>query len=65
MVSSTVNTDVNWSFSMFDFFTLSLWLISLDERGAIPTSIAFLALGKAVKFLWVSRLILVYKVIDM
>ena len=46
---------------MFDFCTLLLWLIPLDEKGATP----LLALDKAVKFLWVSRLILAYKVIDM
>ena len=42
VVSSTLNTEVNWSLSMFDLFSLSLWLIPLDCKGATTLASHFL-----------------------
>ena len=51
VVSSTVNTEVNWSLSMLDFFPLSLWLIPLDCKGTTPLASHFLLFIKLYSFL--------------
>ena len=50
VVSYEVKTDVNWSFKMFDFFTLSLRFVPFDERGATPLASHFLLFMKLCSF---------------
>ena len=45
-VSSTVNTEANWSLRMLDFFSLSLWLISFCCKGVTPLASHFLLFMK-------------------
>ena len=60
VVSSTVNTEVNWSLTMFDFVATITMVDSVGLQGGHPTGIAFLALYKTVEFLGVPSLVFTY-----